>query len=86
MASQDFVKSGLRTVEMEALAVSQLAPFIDSNYETACKTILACEGRVVVTRTTTIGKGVCVRLKIQCSHSSDSQKMDFGEVLLHMEA
>ena len=49
MASQDFVKSGLRTVEMEALAVSQLAPFIDSNFETACKTILACEGRVVVT-------------------------------------
>ena len=43
MASQDFVKSGLRTVEMEALAVSQLAPFIDSNFETACKTILACE-------------------------------------------
>ena len=49
MASHDFVKSGLRTVEMEALAVSQLAPFIDSDFETACKTILACEGRVVVT-------------------------------------
>ena len=49
MASHDFVNSGLRTVEMEALAVSQLAPFIDSDFETACKTILACEGRVVVT-------------------------------------
>ena len=49
MATQDFIKSGLRTVEMEAAAVSQLAPFIDSDFETACTTILACEGRVVVT-------------------------------------
>ena len=49
MATQDFIKSGLRTVEMEAAAVSQLAPFIDSDFENACTTILACEGRVVVT-------------------------------------
>ena len=49
MATQDFIKSGLRTVEMEAAAVSQLAPFIDSDFETACTTILACEGLVVVT-------------------------------------
>jgi arabinose-5-phosphate isomerase len=49
MASQDFIKSGLRTIEMEAQAVSQLALFIDSDFETACETVLACEGRVVVT-------------------------------------
>ncbi len=49
MATQDFIKSGLRTVEMEAKAVSQLAPYIDSNFELACETILACQGRVVVT-------------------------------------
>ena len=49
MAAQEFIKSGLRTVEMEALAVSQLAPFINHDFEIACETILACKGRVVVT-------------------------------------
>ncbi len=49
MASSDFIKSGLRTVEMESLAVGQLAPCINNDFERACKTILACEGRVVVT-------------------------------------
>ena len=49
MASSDFIKSGLRTVEMESLAVGQLAPCINSDFERACETILACEGRVVVT-------------------------------------
>ena len=49
MATSDFIKSGLRTVEMESLAVGQLAPCINNDFERACKTILACEGRVVVT-------------------------------------
>lgn len=49
MATNDFIKSGLRTVEMESLAVGQLAPCINNDFERACKTILACEGRVVVT-------------------------------------
>ena len=49
MATSDFIKSGLRTIEMESLAVGQLAPCINSDFERACETILACEGRVVVT-------------------------------------
>lgn len=49
MATSDFIKSGLRTVEMESLAVGQLALCINNDFERACKTILACEGRVVVT-------------------------------------
>ena len=49
MATSDFIKSVLRTVEMESLAVGQLAPCINSDFERACETILACEGRVVVT-------------------------------------
>jgi len=49
MTTSDFIKSGLRTVEMESLAVGQLAPCINSDFERACETILACEGRVVVT-------------------------------------
>ena len=45
----DFITSGLRTVEMEAQAVSQLTPRINQNFVLACETILACQGRVVVT-------------------------------------
>jgi arabinose-5-phosphate isomerase len=45
----DFITSGLRTVEMEAQAVSQLTPRINQNFVLACETILACKGRVVVT-------------------------------------
>ena len=67
MASQDFIKSGLRTVEMEALAVSQLAPYIDNDFETACTTILACEGRVVVTG---MGKSGHIAKKISSTLAS----------------
>ena len=45
----DFISSGHRTVELEAKAVSQLTPRIDQNFVLACETILACQGRVVVT-------------------------------------
>ena len=45
----DFITSGLRTVELEAKAVSQLTPRINQNFVLACETILACQGRVVVT-------------------------------------
>ena len=67
MASQDFIKSGLRTIEMEAQAVSQLAPFIDSDFETACETVLACEGRVVVTG---MGKSGHIGTKIAATLAS----------------
>jgi arabinose-5-phosphate isomerase len=49
MSKQEFINSGLRTVELEAAAVSQLAPCINEDFILACQTILACEGRVVVT-------------------------------------
>ncbi|MDA8781821.1 KpsF/GutQ family sugar-phosphate isomerase [Porticoccaceae bacterium] len=49
MSKQEFINSGLRTVELEAAAVSQLAPCINEDFILACETILACEGRVVVT-------------------------------------
>jgi arabinose-5-phosphate isomerase len=67
MASQDFIKSGLRTIEMEAQAVSQLALFIDSDFETACETVLACEGRVVVTG---MGKSGHIGTKIAATLAS----------------
>ena len=49
MSISDFIKSGLRTVEMEALAVSAMTPGINDDFSLACQIILACEGRVVVT-------------------------------------
>lgn len=49
MTTGNFIKAGLRTVEMEALAVGQLSASINGDFERACETILACEGRVIVT-------------------------------------
>ncbi|MCT2531496.1 KpsF/GutQ family sugar-phosphate isomerase [SAR92 clade bacterium H921] len=49
MATTDFITSGLRTVEMEARAVSAMLPGINGDFSLACELILACEGRVVVT-------------------------------------
>jgi arabinose-5-phosphate isomerase len=49
MTTGNFIKAGLRTVEMEALAVGQLSASINGDFERACEVILACEGRVVVT-------------------------------------
>ena len=49
MSISDFIKSGLRTVEMEALAVSAMTPGINGDFSLACQIILACEGRVIVT-------------------------------------
>jgi arabinose-5-phosphate isomerase len=44
-----FIKSGLRTVKMEAQAVSELQHRIDGAFTVACETLLVCTGRVVVT-------------------------------------
>ncbi|MDP6198204.1 MAG: KpsF/GutQ family sugar-phosphate isomerase [Porticoccaceae bacterium] len=49
MTTGNFIKAGLRTVEMEALAVGQLSASINGDFERACEVILACKGRVVVT-------------------------------------
>jgi arabinose-5-phosphate isomerase len=45
----DFISSGQRTVQMESDAVTKLGSRIDHNFATACETILACKGRVIVT-------------------------------------
>ena len=49
MSKSKVIQSGLRTIEMEALAVAELKHRIDQAFTTACETLLACEGRVVVT-------------------------------------
>jgi len=49
MSQDQFIQSGLRTVEMETQAVAELRHRIDGAFITACNTLLTCEGRVVVT-------------------------------------
>lgn len=49
MSNQQFILSGQRTVAMETQAVSDLHDRIDQSFITACETLLACDGRVVVT-------------------------------------
>ncbi|GGY58048.1 arabinose 5-phosphate isomerase KdsD [Bacterioplanes sanyensis] len=47
--SFDFVASAQRTIELEQQAIAALAPRIDGDFSQACRTLLACRGRVVVT-------------------------------------
>ena len=49
MSKPMFIQSGLRTVQMETQAVNELQHRIDDAFTVACETLLACEGRVVVT-------------------------------------
>jgi arabinose-5-phosphate isomerase len=49
MSNQQFILSGQRTVAMETQAVSDLHDRIDQSFIAACETLLACDGRVVVT-------------------------------------
>lgn len=49
MTDTDFIPSGLRTVRIEAEAVSGLSAAIDTHFQAACRLMLACTGRVVVT-------------------------------------
>ena len=46
---EDWVASGHRTLEAELQAISGLSERMDHNFASACTTLLACQGRVVVT-------------------------------------
>lgn len=48
MAAFDYVSSALRTIRLEAEAVSALSTRIDSQFTAACELILNCSGRVIV--------------------------------------
>mgnify|MGYP006142286225 FL=1 len=49
MTATNFITSAQRTIKMEADAVAELQHRLDDNFVTACETMLACEGRVIVT-------------------------------------
>lgn len=47
--TQALIDSGKRTIQLESEAVSSLLPRIGADFAQACRIILACHGRVVVT-------------------------------------
>lgn len=49
MTKDAFIEAGQRTVRLEQQAIEALHSRIDRHFAAACKTLLACTGRVVVT-------------------------------------
>ncbi|WP_420821507.1 KpsF/GutQ family sugar-phosphate isomerase [Pseudomaricurvus alkylphenolicus] len=49
MPADQLLKSGTRTIEIEAKAVTALATRIDAKFVEACRLLLNCKGRVIVT-------------------------------------
>lgn len=49
MTATNFITSAQRTIKMEADAITELQHRLDHSFVTACETMLACEGRVIVT-------------------------------------
>lgn len=61
----DLIASALRTIEIEKNAIAELSAKIDGSFAAACKLILACKGRVVVTgmgKSGHIGKKIAATL------------------------
>lgn len=45
----EFIKQGLRVLDIERAAIDDITPSIDNNFARACALMLQCKGRVVVT-------------------------------------
>lgn len=43
-----FIQSALRVVEIEKQAIEQLGQYINDDFDNACKLIMACKGKVIV--------------------------------------
>ncbi|MEH6585649.1 MAG: KpsF/GutQ family sugar-phosphate isomerase [Halioglobus sp.] len=65
--SNNFSSSALRTISIEAEAVSALANHIGADFEQACRLLLACQGRVIVTG---MGKSGHIARKIAATLAS----------------
>lgn len=63
----DFCKLALAVIETEAQAVMELTQRIDERFEQACRLLLACQGRVVVTG---MGKSGHIANKIAATFAS----------------
>lgn len=84
----DFCKLGLAVIETEAQAVFELTQRINEQFEQACKLLLACQGRIVVTgmgKSGHIGKKIAATLASTGSpaffmHPGEASHGDFGMI------
>ncbi len=74
LPSNTFSRSALRTINMEAAAVSALAERIGEEFEEACRLLLACRGRVIVTG---MGKSGHIARKIAATLASTGTPAHF---------
>ena len=44
----DFISSAKRVIDIEARAIAQLEALLDNSFEAACRLLIACKGKVVV--------------------------------------
>lgn len=89
LEKMDTIKNAaLRTIEMEAAAIRQLASQLDENFEKAIDTLAACKGRIVLSG---IGKSAIIAQKIVATlnstgspsiflHAADAIHGDLGMV------
>lgn len=84
----EFCKFALDVIEIEAQAVASLNQRIDKNFDAACKILLTCQGRVVVTG---MGKSGHIARKIAATlastgtpafflHPAEASHGDFGMI------
>ena len=84
----DFIESGLRTIKMEVEAVGLLSSRVDQQFSIACETILACQGRVIVTgmgKSGHIGNKIAATLASTCTpaffvHPGEASHGDLGMI------
>lgn len=88
VSTEDFVASGRRTVAIEQAAVASLLERINEDFANACRLLMACRGRVIVTG---MGKSGHIANKIAATlastgtpaffvHPAEAQHGDMGMV------
>lgn len=48
MATLNFIEQGLRVLDVERQALSDIAQYVDENFHNACQLMYDCEGRIIV--------------------------------------
>ena len=48
MATLNFIEQGLRVLDIERQALSDIAQYVDENFHQACQLIYDCQGRTIV--------------------------------------
>ncbi|CAI8923414.1 KpsF/GutQ family sugar-phosphate isomerase [Methylocaldum szegediense] len=88
---ESLCRTGLKVVRTEAEAVAALAKRIDGSFASACKLMLACKGRIIVTG---MGKSGHIGGKIAATlastgtpaffvHPGEASHGDFGMITVH---